>query len=233
MNEGRDIDYRGNGEAEDVLKWAINKFHPQIALACSFSPEDIVTAHMMVEIQPNIRVFAIDTGRLNEETYQCAEAVRRRLGINIEWYFPKHEAVEELERKKGLFSFRTSLDARHECCNIRKVKPLSRALSGLEAWVTGLRQEQSVTRAKLDKVEHDDVHGGIAKINPLADWSAERVWEHIKKFNLPYNKLHDQGYPSIGCAPCTRAVEAGEHPRAGRWWWEDPEHKECGLHIKN
>ena len=232
MSTETSIDYAGRSKAQDVVGWALEKFHPNLALACSFSPEDIVIAHMMFEIRPDARIFALDTGRLNEETYECAEAVSKRFGVIIEWYFPKHEAVEKLEREKGLFSFRESLGNRHECCGIRKVEPLSRALSGLEAWVTGLRQEQSVTRAELDKIECDKAHGGIVKINPLADWSSDKVWDYIKKFNLPYNRLNDQGYPSIGCAPCTRAIEMGDDARAGRWWWENPEHKECGLHIK-
>lgn len=223
--------YPGDSGAEDILKWAMDEFHPDISLACSFSPEDVVVAHMLAQIRKDARIFAIDTGRLNEETYQCADALKEKLGINIEWYFPKHEAVEKLEREKGLFSFRTSLEARHECCGIRKVEPLSRALSGLRAWITGLRREQSVTRDKLGKIESDPGHGGILKINPIADWTDDEVWDYIKKHDLPYNKLYDQGYTSIGCAPCTRAIEAGEHPRAGRWWWENPEHKECGLHV--
>lgn len=231
MKSEANIGRKESVKAEEIIGWVIEQFHPNLALACSFSPEDIAIAHMMSEIRQNVRIFALDTGRLNEETYECADAVRKRLRVTIEWFFPNSEAVENLEREKGLFSFRESLENRHECCQIRKVEPLSRALSGLEAWVTGLRQEQSVTRTQLEKIERDDAHGGIVKINPLADWSSEKVWEYIKKFDLPYNRLNDQGYPSIGCAPCTRAIEMGEDPRAGRWWWEHPDHKECGLHV--
>lgn len=227
-----DIRYERSETPEDILRWALKKFHPDIALACSFSVEDIVLVHMMKNIREDARVFAIDTGRLNEETYECAEAVRHQLGAKLEWYFPKYEDVENLECQEGLFSFRESLDARHECCRIRKVEPLNRALGGLKAWITGLRREQSVTRTGLRAVETDDAHNGIAKINPLIDWDNDQVWRYVREKDLPYNRLHDAGYPSIGCAPCTRAIQPGEHPRAGRWWWESPEHKECGLHVK-
>ena len=218
---------------EAVLRWALSEFHPDIALASSFSMEDIVLIAMMADIRPDVRIFALDTGRLHEETYEVAEAVRRKLGVRIEWYFPSRAAVEELERNKGLFSFRESLENRHECCRIRKVEPLSRALSGLRAWVTGQRKEQAVTRRSLPVLEVDEAHGKILKLNPLACWTEQEVREYVRKRGLPVNRLHDMGYPSIGCAPCTRPVAPGEDPRAGRWWWERPEHKECGLHARN
>lgn len=214
-----------------VLARALEVYHPQIALASSFSIEDAVVLDLLMELRPDARVFAIDTGRLPPETYECAEALRRRYGVHIEWYFPKHEAVEALVRQKGLFSFRESVENRKECCGIRKVEPLERALSGLRAWITGLRREQSVTRAGLEVVERDDAHGGILKINPLAAWTLDDVWAYVRRKNIPYNRLYDAGYASIGCAPCTRAIAPGEDPRAGRWWWERPEHKECGLHV--
>ncbi len=215
---------------EEVLSWALSEYHPNIALASSFSREDIALLAMMTDIRPDARVFALDTGRLNEETYEAAEAVRGKLGVRIEWYFPDRDAVEQLERTKGLYSFRESLENRHECCRIRKVAPLSRALSELRAWVTGQRKDQGITRTSLPVFETDEAHGGILKINPLADWTDEQVRLFIRDRGLPCNRLHDAGYPSIGCAPCTRAVLPGEDPRAGRWWWERPEHKECGLH---
>ena len=221
--------FRGK-PTENMLAWALSEYHPRIALASSFSREDIVLIAMMTDIRADARVFALDTGRLNEETYEAAEAVRRNLGVSIEWHFPDREAVEQLERTKGLHSFRESLENRHECCRIRKVEPLARALSGLRAWVTGQRKDQSITRAALPVFEIDGAHGGILKINPLADWSDEQVRSFVRERGLPYNRLHDMGYPSIGCAPCTRAILHGEDPRAGRWWWESPEHKECGLH---
>jgi len=215
-----------------VLRHALELYHPAVALASSFSLEDIVLIDLLMAVRPDARVFALDTGRLNPETYECAEAVRHRYGLRIEWYFPRHEAVEPLERDKGLFSFRASVAARQECCFIRKVEPLRRALHGLHAWITGLRREQSVTRTALEVIETDDAHGGIIKLNPLADWTLEQVWSYVREHKLPYNRLHDQGYVSIGCAPCTRAIAPGEDQRAGRWWWENPEHKECGLHTR-
>ncbi|OGV70459.1 MAG: phosphoadenosine phosphosulfate reductase [Lentisphaerae bacterium RIFOXYA12_FULL_48_11] len=220
-------------DTQNLLQWAIKEFQPEIALACSFSIEDITIAHMLTKNAENTRVFALDTGRLNEETYQCANILQHKLGIRIDWYFPRNELVEQMENDKGVFAFRESIKARHVCCRIRKVEPLSRALSNLKAWITGLRREQSVTRNKLEQVEKDGLHGGIIKINPLADWKTEDVWAYIKQNNLPYNRLYDLGYKSIGCAPCTREVKPGEEERAGRWWWEDHEHKECGLHVGN
>ena len=218
---------------EAVLRWALSEFHPDIALASSFGMEDIVLIAMMADILPDARIFALDTGRLHEETYEAAEAVRRKLGVRIEWYFPDRSAIENLERTKGLYSFRESLENRHECCRIRKVEPLSRALSGLRAWVTGQRREQAVTRRSLPVLEVDEVHGKILKLNPLAGWTEQEVREYVRKRGLPVNRLHGMGYPSIGCAPCTRPVAPGEDPRAGRWWWERPEQKECGLHARN
>jgi len=224
--------FRG-GRPEAVLRWALSEFHPDVALASSFSREDIVLIALMADIRPDPRIFALDTGRLHEETYEVAEALRRTLGVRIEWHFPERVAVEEIERGKGLFSFRENLDNRHECCRIRKVEPLSRALSGLRAWVTGQRREQASTRRSLAVFEVDKAHGGILKLNPLADWTEGQVRDYIRERGLPENLLHEAGYPSIGCAPCTRPVAPGEDPRAGRWWWERPEQKECGLHAGN
>lgn len=217
-------------EPQEVVAAALEKWHPRIALASSFSLEDAVLIHMMMEIRKDAVVFALDTGRLNPETYECAEALRRRYGLKIQWYFPERAAVEELEREQGLFSFRESVENRKGCCGIRKVEPLRRALSGLDAWITGLRREQSVTRAELAVIETDHANGGIIKINPLANWTLFDTWSYVHKYDIPYNNLYEQGYTSIGCAPCTRAIEPGEDQRAGRWWWENPEHKECGLH---
>jgi phosphoadenosine phosphosulfate reductase len=231
MNQqDRVIDYQGSGTAEDVLRWALGKFHPRIALSTSF--KEAVLLHMITRIRPDVRVFAIDTGRLNEETYACAEAVRERFGIEIEWYFPNHDQIERFQRDTGPLACRTSREARLECCRIRKVEPLKRALAGLDAWITGLRRDQGVTRTEIAKIARDDLHGGIIKINPLADWNSDQIWRYIRRHNLPYNSLYDYGYQSIGCATCTRAIEPGQHPRSGRWWWEDAEHKECGLHME-
>jgi phosphoadenosine phosphosulfate reductase len=236
MEQARQWQARFESEEEGpeaVLRWALSEFHPDIALASSFGMEDIVLIAMMADIRPDARVFALDTGRLHEETYEVAEEVRRRMGVRIEWCFPERTAVEELERSKGLYSFREDLGNRHECCRIRKVEPLTRALSGLRAWVTGQRREQAVTRRNLPVVEIDTGHGEILKLNPLAGWTEHQVRECVRKRGLPVNRLHDMGYPSIGCSPCTRPVAPGEDPRAGRWWWERPEHKECGLHARD
>jgi len=217
--------------APELLANAVNLLHPRLAVATAFGRESIVVISMLAEIRPDVRIFAIDTGRLNEETYEVAEKVRERFGVAIEWHFPDRVLVEALEREQGLFSFRRSLEARQECCRVRKVEPLGRALAGLDAWISGRRASQGVTRANLRAVEEDRGHGGIIKLNPLAGWSAQRVLDYARAHDLPYNRLHDLGYPSIGCAPCTRAVQAGDDERAGRWWWEAAEHKECGLHL--
>jgi phosphoadenosine phosphosulfate reductase len=231
FEKGVNIDFAG-ASPEEVLSWALQTFGDKVALASSFGAEDVVLIDMLCRLAPAPRIFAIDTGRLPEATYEVMDGIRERYGAQIEVYFPIGEAVERLERESGCYSFRTSLEARHRCCGIRKVEPLERALSKLEAWITGLRKEQSATRTEVAFVERDDAHRGIAKINPLANWTHEQVWDYIERNNVPYNRLHKEGYPSIGCAPCTRAITPGEHIRAGRWWWESPEHKECGLHVK-
>jgi phosphoadenosine phosphosulfate reductase len=216
----------------DILKAGIEAAKGPVSLACSFSLEDVAIIHIAQQAGIDLGVFAIDTGRLHEETYEVAEALLERYHLKIQWYFPKHGAVEQLEREKGLFSFRESLENRHECCHIRKVEPLSRALAGLSGWVTGMRREQSVTRGDLRAIERDDLNGGILKINPLIDWSERQLEEYVREHNLPFNRLFKQGFRSVGCAPCTRAVQPGEDARAGRWWWENPEQKECGLHRR-
>ncbi len=217
---------------QEIMKAGLASAQGPVKLACSFSVEDIVIIDMAKELGLPIGIFALDTGRLNEETYEVADAIVERYRLQIDWYFPRHEAVQQLEREKGLFSFRESLANRHECCHIRKVEPLGRALQGLAGWITGLRREQSVTRTSLAPIERDELNNGVLKINPLLEWSEQQVWDYAKEKRLPVNRLHSHGYPSIGCAPCTRAVAPGEHPRAGRWWWENPEQKECGLHKR-
>jgi len=219
-------------DAEGILKWAFESYHPSLALACSFQAEESVLIDMMYRLRgSDFRVFTLDTGRLNQETYDCMDAMRERYGIEIEVFFPNASSVEHMVRQNGLNLFYRSVEARKLCCDIRKVEPLNRALKQLDAWMTGLRREQAPTRTDLRKVEVDRGHNGMAKINPLIDWTFDQTWEYIRANKLPYNKLHDQGYPSIGCAPCTRAIKPGEDIRAGRWWWENPETKECGLHV--
>lgn len=218
--------------ASEILEKGIKTAAGPVSLACSFSPEDVAIIDIAHQAGLKLGIFAIDTGRLNEETYEVADALVARYRLKIDWYFPRHEEVEQLERTKGLFSFRESLENRHECCRIRKVEPLGRALAGLSGWVTGMRREQGVTRADLHAVEEDSLHGGIVKINPLLNWSDEEVTVYSGERNLPTNRLFREGYRSIGCAPCSRAVKPGEDARAGRWWWENPENKECGLHRR-
>ena len=217
---------------KDILRAGIEAAGGPVSLACSFSMEDIVIIDLAHELGLTLGVFALDTGRLNEETYEVADALVERYRLKIDWYFPKHDEIEQLERTEGLFSFRESLDKRHDCCAIRKVEPLSRALKGLAGWVTGMRREQSVTRTDLAAIENDGLNGGILKINPLLSWDEKQVTDYTEEHHLPQNRLYSQGYRSIGCAPCTRAVREGEDARAGRWWWENPENKECGLHRR-
>ena len=218
--------------SREIIRVGLNYTGEQVKLACSFSIEDVVVIDLLQRFAPQVSVFALDTGRLPEETYETAEAISQRYGVKIDWYFPQQAAVEKLEREKGLFSFRESIENRKECCAIRKVEPLQRALAGLNGWITGMRREQSVTRTELQPLEQDEMHGGILKINPLTDWSQQELWLYADKHRLPINRLHKQGYPSIGCAPCTRPVNQGDDLRSGRWWWESADHKECGLHRR-
>lgn len=217
--------------AEESLTWVEKNFGATAAIASSFGLEDVVLLELASKHAPSVKVFTLDTGRLPAETYELIEKLRYRYDLTIETYFPNTAAVEALVTKKGNFSFRDSIDNRKECCGIRKVEPLSRALGGRAAWVTGLRRDQSVTRAAVEILEKDAAHGGIWKINPLAAWSEAQCWDFVKEHHVPVNALHKQGYPSIGCGPCTRAVKPGEDIRAGRWWWESPDHKECGIHL--
>ena len=217
---------------EEILKAGLEFAGGPVSLACSFSMEDVAIIDIAHAAGLQLGVFAIDTGRLNEETYEVADALTERYRLRIDWYFPRHGEVEKLERTEGLFSFRESLDKRHACCAIRKVEPLGRALQGLSGWATGMRREQSPTRSDLTAIEQDGLNGGIIKINPLIEWSEEQLLSYTEEHRLPKNRLYSLGYRSIGCAPCTRPVKPGEDARAGRWWWENPENKECGLHRR-
>ena len=217
--------------AEDVLRLALETFGQRAALSSSFGAEDMVLIDMLLKIDPKARIFTLDTGRLPQETYNVIDATRERYGATIEVFFPQPDAVQTMVAEHGMNLFYHSVENRKLCCGVRKMEPLRRALSGLDAWITGLRREQSVTRTAVHKVEWDEGNR-LVKVNPLVDWSHEDVWKYIREHNVPYNALHDRGYPSIGCGPCTRAVQPGEHERAGRWWWEHPETKECGLHVK-
>jgi len=219
--------------AEDILRWGFESFAPRIALSASFgSPEGMVLLDLMHAISPrHTRVFALDTGRLHQETYELMDRVRNRYGITIEVYFPRAEAVEAMVREHGLDLFYDSVARRQLCCGVRKVEPLGRALADLDAWITGLRPDQSTTRAGVRAVEVDAAHGGRIKLNPLVRWSRQAVLEYADKHHVPISALHAQGYPSVGCVPCTRSVQPGEDERAGRWWWERADTRECGIHL--
>ncbi len=201
----------------------------KIAFSSSLSWEDQVLTHVIYSQELPIRVFTLDTGRLFPETYSVIESTRQRYQKELEVYFPENQAVEQLVTQKGPISFYESLENRKECCFIRKVEPLNRALKGVDVWVTGLRADHSENRSNLELVEWDEQRQ-IVKVNPLANWSLEEVKEYIKQYNIPTNVLQDRGFVSLGCQPCTRAIGEGESFRAGRWWWEDNSKKECGLH---
>ena len=203
----------------------------QVVFACSFGAEDVVLLDLISQHAPHIRIISLDTGRLPQETYDVMDAWRKEKGLDIDLYFPDANDVESMVKQDGVNLFYDSVEKRKQCCFVRKIKPLKRALEGAEAWVTGLRGEQAKTRATMQAVE-DDAAFSIKKYNPLIDWSEQDVWDYIKSHELPYNALHDKFYPSIGCAPCTRAISVGEDPRAGRWWWEQEDAvAECGLHV--
>ena len=217
--------------AEEILIWALGKFHPRIALSCSFgNPEGMLLLDMMHRIEPASRVYVLDTGRLHQATYDLIDRVRDRYDKEIEVVFPEAGAVQQMVRQHGMNLFYESLEKRRLCCALRKVEPSRRYLAGLDAYVTGLRRGQNVTRADARRLEVDPANGGILKLNPLVDWSADQVWQYLRERSVPVNRLHAEGWPSVGCSPCTRAVAAGDDPRAGRWWWENAETRECGLH---
>lgn len=212
-----------------TLQRVADQFAPAV-FASSLAAEDMVLTDMILRAGLPIAIFTLETGRLHAETLAVLDRIKETYDYDVTPYRPQAEAVEAYVQQNGLNAFYDSVEMRKECCRIRKVEPLNRALAGKRAWVTGQRRAQSTTRAELDVQEQDEAHGMI-KFNPLADWSEEDVWHYIRSNNVPYNALHDKGYPSIGCEPCTRAIQPGEDVRAGRWWWENPESKECGLHV--
>ena len=216
-----------------LLREAVDELgaHGELAFANSFGAEDMVLTDLILSNGLPITIFSLDTGRLPAETYSLIGEVERRYGTKLEIYFPDAGAVETYVRSHGINAFYDTVELRKACCGVRKMEPLRRALTGRKAWITGLRAAQSVTRSGLP-VRETDTANGLEKLNPLSDWSETEVWAYIRLAEVPYNALHDQFYPSIGCAPCTRAIAVGEDVRAGRWWWENPETKECGLHVK-
>ena len=220
--------------AEEILIWAVEKFHPRLTISASFgAPEGMVLIDMLHRIDPSTRVFVLDTGRLHPATYDLIDRVRDRYGKSVDVVFPDAGAVEAMVREKGMNLFYESIESRKRCCEIRKVAPMRRYLAGFDAYVTGLRRDQNLNRAGTKKVAIDPKAGGLVKISPLADWTHEQVLEYVGAHTVPINRLHAQGYPSVGCEPCTRAVGVGEDARAGRWWWESDALKECGLHVKS
>jgi len=224
----------GESSAQEVVDAVLAISADKTTLACSLSVEDTVLLHMLdlaaKKAGAHPRAFVLDTGRLPEETYQILDECRQKYSVQIDTYFPEASAVEALVRKKGPYSFYESVENRKECCHIRKVEPLKRALSGMNLWITGLRREQAVTRADTALLEIDGTQGGILKASPLASWTEKMVYDYASANNVPVHPLHRRGFPSIGCEPCTRAIVDGEDIRAGRWWWENPDQKECGLH---
>ena len=216
---------------EEILEWANDIFGNTAAQMSSFGLEDQAVFHIYWTVNENARLMTLDTLRLPTETYSLFDQTKLRYGVDVEFYYPDMEAVGKMVKEKGNNLFYIGRANREFCCGVRKVEPLGRALSTLDAWVTGLRRDQGMDRGSIDIVEWDAAHSNY-KINPLANWTFEQVQDFVKENEIPYNKLHDQGYPSLGCAPCTRAIKPGEDIRAGRWWWEsDPDAKECGIHI--
>lgn len=217
---------------ENLLEYFLNHYKGKIALSTSLSIEDQVLTDLIAKIDNSTRVFTLDTGRLFPETYNLIEKTRRKYAINLEVFFPEAAEVEKMVKEAGINLFYEGIEQRKRCCNVRKIQPLKRAFQGLDVWICGLRREQSVTRQDMKLVEWDN-NNQLIKLNPLIDFTEHQVWEYVKTHKVPYNKLQDQGFPSIGCQPCTRAIQQGEDIRAGRWWWENPEHKECGLHGRS
>ena len=216
--------------ATGALQRAANDYAPA-AFASSFGAEDMVLVDLIAKSALPITIFTLDTGRLHDETLALIDRVRSVYAIDVDVYFPDFAALEPFVREHGINAFYRSTVLRERCCAIRKTEPLARALAGKRAWITGLRREQSITRRDI-AIEELDAARGLRKFNPLADWTHDDVWSYISAHRVPYNTLHDRGYASIGCAPCTRATEPGEDERAGRWWWENADRKECGLHRR-
>ena len=225
------VEFEGE-EPEAVVAWALEHFSPRIAISTAFQLDGVAILDMAYRIDPAIRVFSVDTGRLPQETFDLIELLRERYpGLNLELLAPDPVHLQRLVARKGPNLFYTSVEDRMLCCNVRKVQPLTRHLAGLDAWITGLRRDQWATRTNIRKIEIDHDHGAIVKLNPLAEWTEEEVWDYVRANDVPTHPLYERGYTSIGCAPCTRAIGPGEETRAGRWWWESNAPKECGIHC--
>ncbi|MDP2723402.1 MAG: phosphoadenylyl-sulfate reductase [Bacteroidales bacterium] len=224
-------DQLSGASAQQIVAFFLEKFKGKIALSTSLGLEDQVLTQMVAEVDPSTRVFTLDTGRLFPEAYDLMDRTSKKYKINLEVFFPNAREIESMVAQKGINLFYDSIENRKLCCRLRKLVPLARAMQELDAWITGLRREQSVTRENMQVVEWD-ASNNMLKINPLIDWTESQTWDYIKEYKIPVNPLHKKGFASIGCQPCTRAIEPGEDVRAGRWWWENPETKECGLHVK-
>jgi len=225
------VEFEGR-EPRELLEWAFERFSPRIALSTAFQVDGVALLDMAYELDPGIRVFSVDTGRLPAETYELIEELRERYPeMELDLLWPNARQVQATVARHGPNLFYRSVEHRLLCCNVRKVQPLTRHLATLDAWITGLRRDQWASRTDIRKVEIDHDHGGIVKLNPLAEWAEDEVWEYVREREVPYHPLYDRGYTSIGCAPCTRAVAPGESGRDGRWWWEQNAPKECGIHC--
>jgi phosphoadenosine phosphosulfate reductase len=219
-------------EPEALLEWALGRFSPRIAISTAFQSDGAVLLHMAYAIDPKVKLFSVDTGRLPQETFELVEQMRERYpSLDLDLLSPDAGAVRALVGKHGPNLFYRSVENRLLCCQVRKVLPLQRYLGGLDAWITGLRRDQWATRSDIRKVEIDHDHGAIVKLNPLAEWTEDEVWDYVREHDLPVSPLYAKGFTSIGCAPCTRPTGAGEDLRAGRWWWEQGAPKECGIHC--
>lgn len=218
-----------NFSTEKVLSFIADEFPGKVVFSTSLGAEDQVITELISKNQKPVSIFTLDTGRMFQETYDLLQVTRSRYGLKIDVFFPESSGVEAMVNEHGINLFYDSIENRKLCCKIRKVEPLSRALKGMQVWISGLRKFQSVTRSELSLFEWDEGFG-ILKLQPLLDWSDEHLWNYIRENKVPYNPLHDKGFPSIGCLPCTRAILPGEEVRAGRWWWETAEKKECGIH---
>jgi phosphoadenosine phosphosulfate reductase len=226
-------DWAASASPADILSWAVDNFAPRLTVSCSFgNPEGLVLIDLLHRAAPGrFRVYTLDTGRLPQATYDLIDRVRDRYDVSVDVVFPDATAVQAMVREHGMNLFYESLEKRQLCCRLRKVEPNRRYLAEVDAHVTGLRRQQNVTRAGVAKLELED-SGRRVKVNPLVDWTSADVWDYVRKHGVPVNRLHSEGFPTVGCAPCTRAVRQGEDVRAGRWWWERPETKECGMHAQ-
>ena len=225
------VEFEGE-EPEALLEWAFERFGDRLAISTAFQLDGCALIDMAARIRPDVRVFSVDTGRLPQETHDLAQALRDRYPqMRLELLSPDADQLQRLVAQQGANGFRSSVDNRLVCCNVRKVQPLTRMLEGLDAWITGLRRDQWATRTNIRKIEIDHDHDAIVKLSPLAEWSEEEVWDYVRENDVPVSALYAQGYTSIGCAPCTRAIQPGEDSRAGRWWWESGAPKECGMHC--